>query len=83
MLIIVLGKKTYFWLYFWRNHLNLLKYFAGVSISEKTENFYDFGGFCSPEFDRFLRDLAIFQFNVMEQHSSIQKRQIEIPAKFS
>ena len=59
------------------------KYFAGVNISEKTENFDDFCGFCSPEFDRFLRDLAIFQLKCNEQHSSIPKRQIEIPATFS
>ena len=38
------------------------KKFANVSISEKIQNFDDFNGFCSPEFDSFLRDWAITQF---------------------
>ena len=37
----------------------LTKIIADVSISEKIQNFDDFSGFCSPEFDSFLRDLAI------------------------
>ena len=38
--------------------LKFNKNFADVSISEKIQNFDDFSGFCSPEFDSFLRDLA-------------------------
>ena len=39
---------------------NLTKNFDDVSIFEKIRNFDDFSGFCSPEFDSFVRDLAIF-----------------------
>ena len=49
--------------------------FADVSISEKIQKFYDFSGFCSPEFDSFLKDLAIFQLKCNEQHFSIPKSQ--------
>ena len=59
------------------------KNFADVSISEKIQNFNDFSGFCSPEFDSFLRDLAIFQLKYNEQHSSIPKSQMKVLAKFS
>ena len=59
------------------------KKFADVDISEKIQMFDDFSGFCSPVFDSFLRDLAIFRSKCNEQHSSIPKRQIKIPAKFS
>ena len=44
------------------------KKFADVSMSEKVENFDDFSGFCSSEFDSFFRDLAIFQLECDEQH---------------
>ena len=40
--------------------MNLTKNFDDVSIFEKIRNFDDFSGFCSPEFDSFVRDLAIF-----------------------
>ena len=40
--------------------MNLTKKFDDVSILEKIRNFDDFSGFCSPEFDSFVRDLAIF-----------------------
>ena len=36
------------------------KKFDDVSIFEKIRNFDDFSGFYSPEFDSFVRDLAIF-----------------------
>ena len=39
--------------------------------------------FCSPEFDSFLNDLAIFQLKCNEQHFSIPESQIKIPAMFS
>ena len=58
--------------------LKFNKKFADVSISEKIQNFYDFSGFCSPEFDSFSRDLAIFQLKCNEQHSSISKSQITL-----
>ena len=54
-----------------------------ISISEKIQNFDDFSGFCSPVFESFLRDLAIFRLKCNEQHSSIPKSQIKILAKFS
>ena len=38
---------------------NLTKKFDDVSIFEKIRNFDDFSGFCSPEFDSFVRDLTI------------------------
>ena len=56
MLISVFGGKTYFWLSFYEFNKN----FDDVSIFEKIRNFDDFSGFCSPEFDSFVRDLAIF-----------------------
>ena len=62
--------------------LKLNKKIADVCISEKIKNFDDFSGFCSPEFDSFLRDLAIIQLQCNEQHSGIPKSQIKIPAKF-
>ena len=40
--------------------MNLTKNFDDVSIFEKIRNFDDFSGFCSPEFDSFVRDLTIF-----------------------
>ena len=63
--------------------LKFNKKFADVSISEKIPNFDDFSGFCSPEFDSFLRDLATFRLKCNEQHSNIPKSQIKVPAKFS
>ena len=63
--------------------LKFNKKFADVSISEKIQNFDDFSGFCSPKFDSFLRDLAIFRLKCNEQHSSIPKSQIKVLAKFS
>ena len=57
--------------------------FDDVSISEKIQNFDDFSGLCSPEFDSFLRDSAIFRLKYNEQHSSIPKRQIKILTMFS
>ena len=61
------------------------KNFADVSISRKIQNFDNFSGFCSPQFDIFLRDLAIFRLKYNEQHSSIPKikSQIKVLAKFS
>ena len=50
------GGKTYFWLSFYEFN----KKFDDVSIFEKIRNFDDFSGFCSPEFDSFVRDLTIF-----------------------
>ena len=63
--------------------MNLTKNFDDVSIFEKIRNFDDFSGFCSPEFDSFVRDLAIFQLKCNEQHSSIPKSQKISLATFS
>ena len=59
------------------------KNFDDVSIFEKIQNFDDFSGFCSPEFDSFVRDLAIFRLKCNEQHSSIPKSQKTSLATFS
>ena len=73
------GGKTYFWLSFYEFNKN----FDDVSIFEKIRNFDDFSGFCSPEFDSFIRDLAIFRLKCNEQHSSIPKSQKTSLATFS
>ena len=79
MLISVFGGKIICLVIF----LKFNKNFADVSISEKIQNFDDFSGFCSPEFDSFLRDLAIFRLKCDEQHSSIPKSPIKILAKLN
>ena len=76
------GKNILLVIFLWK-HWNLTKKIADVSISEKIQNFDDFSGFFSPEFDTFLRDLAIFRLKCNEQHSSIPKSQIKVLAKFS
>ena len=63
--------------------MNLTKNFDDVSIFEKIRNFDDFSGFCSPEFDSFVRDLAIFRLKCNEQRSSIPKSQKISLATFS
>ena len=45
--------------YLFMKALKFNKNFDDVSIFEKIRNFDDFSGFCSPEFDSFVRDLAI------------------------
>ena len=67
------GKHTFSYLL--TKALKFNKNFADVSIS-------DFSGFCSPELDSFLKDLAIFRLKCNEQHSSIPKSQMKILAKF-
>ena len=52
--------------------------FVDVRIFEKTLNFDNFSGFCSQEFDLFMKDLAIFRLKCNEQHSSIPKSQIKL-----
>ena len=42
-----------------------------------TDNFDYFSGFCSAEFDLFVKDSAIFQLECTEQHSSIPESQIK------
>ena len=54
-----------------------------LKFSEKIQNFDDFSGFCSQEFDSFLRDLTNFQLKCKEQYSSIPKSQVKLLAKFS
>ena len=63
--------------------VNLTKIFDDVSIFEKIRNFDDFSGFSSPEFDSFVRGLAIFRLKCNEQHSSIPKSQKTSLATFS
>ena len=62
--------------------LKFNKNFDDVSISEKIQNFDDFSGFFSPEFDSFLRYLSVFRLKCNGQHSSIPKCQIKIPETF-
>ena len=76
LISVFLGENIPLIIFVWK-HWNLTKIFAVVSISEKIQNFDDFSGFCSPEFDSFLRDLAIFRSICNEQHSSIPKSQIK------
>ena len=63
--------------------LKFIKHFADVSISEKIQNFDDFSGFCSPEFDSSLRNLAIFRLKCNEQLSNIPKNQTKMLETFS
>ena len=44
--------------YLFLKTLKFNKKIANVSIFEKIQNFDDFSGFCSPEFDSFMRDLG-------------------------
>ena len=60
MLISVFWGKKHTFGYLFMKALKFNKNFADVSISAKIQNFDDFSDFCSPEFDSFLRDLAIF-----------------------
>ena len=82
MLLSVFGEKKHIFGYLFMKALNLTK-IADVSISEKIQNFDHFSGFCSPEFDSFFGDLAIFRLKCNEQHSNIPKSQIKILPMFS
>ena len=66
-------EEKHTFVYLFMKALKFNKNFADVSISEKIQNFDDFSGFCSPEFDSCLRDLAIFRLKCNEQHSGIPK----------
>ena len=63
--------------------MNLTKNFDDISIFEKIRNSDDFSGFCSPEFDSFVRDFAIFRLKCNEQHFSIPESQKTSLATFS
>ena len=75
------GVKTYFGLSFIKT-LKFDKTFCYVSIFEKIQNFDNFSDFCSPEFDLFIKDSAIFLLKSNEQHSNIPKCQIKTLATF-
>ena len=60
--------------------LKFKKIFASVNTSIKIQNFDDFSGFCSSEFDSFMRDLSVFRLKCNERHSGIRKSQIKIMA---
>ena len=51
----------------------LKKNFADVSIFEKIQNFDNFSGFCSPEFDLFMKDFSIFRFKCDNNILAFQK----------
>ena len=60
--------------YLFMKILKFNKNFDDVSTFEKIRNFDYFSGFCSPEFDCFVRDLAIFRLkNVMNNIPAFQK----------
>ena len=63
------GRDTFVYLFI--KTLKFNKNFADVSISEKIHNFDNFSGFCSPEFDLFINDLAIFRLKCNEQHHPV------------
>ena len=46
------------------------------------QNFDYFSGICSPEFDLFMNDSAIFRLKCNEQHSSIPESKIKTLAMF-
>ena len=68
-----LGSKNILWVSFYQNIEIQQNIFADVSIFEKIQNFDNFSGFCSPEFDLFMKDLAIFDENVMNNIQAFQK----------
>ena len=43
----------------------------------------DLSGFCSPEFDLFVKDFATLRLKCNEQYSTIPKSQIKTLATFS
>ena len=62
--------------------LKFNKKFADLIIFVKIQNFNNFSGFCSPEFDLSMKDLASFWLKCNEQHSNILKSQIKTLATF-
>ena len=83
VLIGIFGSKNILWVIFLSQHWNSTKFFADVSIFEKIQNFDYFSGFCSPEFDLFMKDWVIYGLKYNEQHSSIPKSQIKTLATVS
>ena len=75
------GEHTFGYLFV--KTLKFNKKFGSVNTSKKIQNFDDVSGFCSPEFDSFMKDLSIFRLKCNERHSSIPKSQIKIMAMFS
>ena len=59
-------------IFLWK-HWNLTKNFDNDSTFKNIQNSDYFRGFCSPEFDCLVRDLAIFRLKCNEQYSSIPK----------
>ena len=82
VLISALAEKHTFG-YLFMKALKFNKNSADVSISEKLQSFDDFSGFCSLDFDSFLRDLTIFRLKCNEQHFSIPKSHTKILVRFS
>ena len=62
VLLSVFGENIILVIFLWK-HRNLTKNFADISISKRSKIFDNFSGFCSPEFDSFLRGLAIFRLS--------------------
>ena len=59
--------------YLFMKTLKFNKKIDDVSTFEKIRNVDYFSGFCSPEFNCLVRDLAIFRLKCNEQYSSIPK----------
>ena len=77
-----LGEKTYFGLSFCQNIKIQQNFLLMSAFFRKIQNFDHFIGFCSPEFDLFMKDSAIFRLKCNEQHFSIPKGQIKTLARF-
>ena len=77
------GRKKHALAYLFIETLKFSKKFADVSIFEKIQNFDNVSGFCSPEFDLFMKDSAIFRLICNERHSGIPKSQIKTLATFN
>ena len=75
------GKHTFGYLFV--KTLKFNKKIGSLKTSKKIQNFDDVNGFCSPEFDSFIKDLSIFRLKCNERHSSIPKGRIKIMAMFS
>ena len=83
VLISVFGWKKHSVCHLFIKTLEFRKFIADNSIAQEIQNFDNFPGFRNPEFDNFMTQLAILLWKYNEQHSSISKNQIKIPATFS
>ena len=83
VLISVFGWKNIVLVIFSSKHWNLENLLLTSASLKKYRIFDNFTGFRNPEFDNFMTQLAILLWKYNEQHSSISKNQIKVPATFS